>query len=287
MRMVIGVIVVLLCVVGGFTAMGGHPGVLWQPWEIVIILGGAIGGYIVMNSKHVLMDTIWAIGSLFKKAPYSKEDYLELLTMLYVILRQGQKGLDAMAGDFDEPEKSAFFAKFPKIHKNHENLQFVADYLRLIQLGTKKGHELADLMDEEIETIRHELFETPKAIQTGMADALPALGIVAAITGVVKAMGYITAAPEVLGHMIGGALVGTLMGIMLSYSFFGPVAAAVKTRREAMLTYYVCIKAGLIAYLNGSAPQISMEYARKVIPFEVRPTFFEVEKAMQAAKMSA
>lgn len=265
--------------------MGGRVSVLWQPWEMVIILGGAFGAYIVMNSRTVLLDTVRAFGSLFKGPPHTKDDYLELLTLLYVIVGMNPKSLNAMEQDFDHPHNSAFFANFPSIHSSPRALKFLAENLRLIQLGNKSAHEMADLMDEEIETIRHELFRTPKAIQSGLADALPALGIVAAITGIVKAMGYITAAPEVLGHMIGGALVGTLMGIMISYCLFAPVAAAVRARREAMITYYVAIKACLISYLHGREALISIEHARKMIPSDVRPDFAEVEESTREAKI--
>src|SRR5690606_13044728 len=164
---------------------------------------------------------------------------------------------------------------------NEKALRFACDYLRLIQLGTRNPHELENLMDQEIDTLLYETLKTPKALQN-MADALPALGIIAAIMGIVKAMGAINAEPEVLGSMIGGALVGTFSGILFSYCMVGPVAAAVKVRREAEINYFSCIKAGLIAHLCDYQPQISVEYARKVLTTDVRPTFEEVEKATMA-----
>lgn len=279
MNLIIGVIIVVGCIFGGYAAMGGHLLTLWQPWEVVMICGGALGAFIIANSMKTVIDSGKAIFSLFKKAPHGKDDYLELLSLIYAILRTARsKGLNSMESDLDEPQNSEFFKKFKGISGNPRGLRFLCDYLRLIQLGSTNAHELEALMDEEIETLTHELYETPKALN-GMSESLPALGIVAAVMGVVKAMGKINAPPEVLGGLIGGAMVGTFLGILLSYCFVGPIASAVKARRSAEIGYFTCIKAGLLAHLNGYAPPISVEFARKVLTSDIQPDFFAVEKA--------
>lgn len=278
MHYAIGILIVLGSVAGGYWAMGGNFTVLWQPWEFVIVCGAALGAYVLANSRSVLRDTSSSIAALVRGRPHKKEDYLELLTLLYMVFRTGRHNLQSLEGDLDRPEKSDFFKRFPRMSSNTRNLRFICDYMRLILLGSERAHELETLMDEDIETIRQELYKVPRALKV-MAETLPALGIVAAVLGIIKAMGAIAEPPEVLGHLIGGALTGTFIGIFMSYGFVGPLADAVKTRREQEINYYVAAKAALIAYLNDYAPQICVEYGRKLIATEVRPDFVEVEAA--------
>lgn len=282
MNAIVGLVVVVVCVVGGYAAMGGNLLVLWQPWELVIVVGGTIGAYVIANPRTVLADTGRALGSLFRGRPYSKADYLDLLAMVYTVLRTGRsKGFNELEKDFDAPADSGFFQRYPTVHRNRRALQFACDYLRLIQLGTRNPHELESLMDEEIETLSRELSKTPRALQAA-SDSLPALGIVAAIMGMVKAMGAINSSPEVLGHMVGGALVGTFSGILLAYCLVGPVASSIAAQREAEVSYFICIRSALLAYLHGYQPQICVEYARKVLTSDIRPSFFEVEDATRS-----
>lgn len=280
MHYAVGIFIVIGSVVGGYWAMGGDFTILWQPFEFVIVCGAAFGAFIVANPRSVLKDTGRAMMSLVRGRAHKKEDYLELLTLLYVVFRTGRRNLQSLESDLDRPESSAFFKRFPRMSSNTRNLRFICDYMRLILLGSEKAHELEALMDEDIETIRLELNKTPKALER-MAETLPALGIVAAVLGIIKAMGAMDQSPEVLGQLIGGALAGTFIGIFMSYGFVSPLAHAIKTRREQELNYYVAAKAAVIAYLNEYAPQICVEYGRKLIATEVRPDFVEVERATQ------
>ncbi len=281
MNAIFGLLLVAGSVLGGFAAMGGNLWVLWQPWEMVMIIGASVGAYIIANPNSVIRETFKAIGGLVKGRPHSKEEYLELFSLLYMIIRMGKDNLAKLEKDLDQPETSKFFNSFSYTSKNTRNVRFIADYFRLILLGSEKSHELESLIDTEIETIEQDLNRVPNALMI-MADSLPAVGIVAAVLGVIKAMGAIAQPPEILGALIGGALVGTFLGILLSYGLVGPLAAAVRARREQELAYYIAIKASIISFLNGYRPQICIEYARKTIAEEVRPVFEEVESTMQS-----
>ncbi len=279
MRLLFGIVAVFLSVLGGFVAMGGRLGVLWQPVEIVIIIGAGIGGYVIANAPPVLRGTLRTIGAVARGRRTSKDEYLELIALLYALLRQAKsKGMSHIESDIDKPEDSPIFAQHPSVFRQPRCVSFLCDYLRLIALGQDNPHDLEALMSEEIETIARELNQVPKALQN-LADALPALGIVAAVLGVINAMSAISEPPEVLGHMIGGALTGTFLGVLLSYGLVGPIAAAARHRREAELTLFICVKAGIGAYLRGSPPQVCAEFARKVLFADTQPSLAEVEVA--------
>jgi chemotaxis protein MotA len=288
MFLVLGLVVVVGCVLGGYAAAGGHLGVLFQPFEIVIIVGAALGAFITANATQpqVLKETIAAIGKLTGGQRYGKADYLELLCGLYVLFRIIKvQGPVALEPHVEKPAESAVLQQFPKLLANHEALDFLCDYLRLVVLGAKSAREIDAIMDEEIETMRAHKAHVTHAIQS-IADGLPALGIVAAVLGVIHTMGAITEPPEVLGHSIGAALVGTFLGILIAYGFVAPMAEAVKGGGASELKYVECIRQGILAHLNGSAPQIAVEFARKVLPHDVRPSFKEVEGAVEAANTS-
>jgi chemotaxis protein MotA len=280
MFLIVGAVVVLGCVLGGYVAMGGHIFVLFQPFEAVIIVGAAIGAFIIGNPKSVIGRTAKAIGHAMKGSRYDKDSYLELLSMMYQVFKLAKsKGMLALEQHIENPDDSELFAQFPTFHGDNHVVVFLCDYLRMISLGTENIHEMESLMDEEIETHHHELGQVASAVQN-MADGMPALGIVAAVLGVIKTMGAITEPPEVLGHLIGGALVGTFLGVFLAYGFIGPIAMSIKATYDAETKYYQCIKAGLLAYLGGHAPAIAVEFARKALLSDVRPTFYEVEEAV-------
>lgn len=282
MLFIVGAIVVTVCVLGGYAAAGGHLYVLWQPFEFVIIFGAAIGAYIISNPKTVLARTGAALGALMRGPKYDKAAYLELLSLLYQVFKIAKtRGLLALEQHIEKPEESTLFQQFPKFYSNHHAVVFLCDYLRLMSLGSDNPHELEVLMDEELETHHHEHLQVAHAIQT-MADGMPALGIVAAVLGVIHTMGAITEPPEVLGKLIGGALVGTFSGVLLAYGFVGPIAASIKATYDAEHRYYVCMKSGLLAHLHGYAPAVSVEFARKALLSNVRPTFYEVEEATAA-----
>jgi chemotaxis protein MotA len=282
MFLIIGSVVVIACVFGGYIANGGHMVVLFQPFEVLIIVGAAVGAFITSNRKPVLSQTVAAILGLLKGERYDKEAYLELLSLLYSVFKLAKtKGALALEAHVENPGESSLFQRFPKFYSDHHATVFFCDYLRLLTLGTDNHHEMETLMDEEIATHHEEHSAVVTAVQN-MADGLPALGIVAAVLGVIHTMGSITEPPAVLGHLIGGALVGTFMGVLLSYGFVGPMAAAIKARGEAEQRYFLCIKAGILAYMQGYAPSVAVEFARKSLNTDVRPTFYEVEEAVEA-----
>jgi len=282
MFFIIGSVVVIISVVGGYVANGGHLGVLWQPFELVIILGAAVGGFVTANRKPVLSGAGKAIGGLLKAEKYDKAAYLELLSLLYAVFKLSKtKGALALEQHVEKPEDSTLFAQYPKFNGDHHAVVFLCDYLRLLTLGTDNHHEMENLMDDEIETHHEEQQAVVGAIQT-IADGLPALGIVAAVLGVIHTMGSITEPPEVLGHLIGGALVGTFCGVLFAYGFVGPIASAVKARADADVRYFICIKSGILAYMQGYAPAVAVEFARKALNSDVRPSFYEVETACEA-----
>jgi len=281
MFVIVGSIVVVVCVLGGYVAMGGKLGVLWQPFEFVIIFGAAVGALLVGNSKQVVAHVGGGIGHALKGSKYGKDDYLELLSMMYQVFRLAKtKGMLALEQHVEKPDESQLFQQFPKFYANKDAVVFFCDYLRMLTLGTDNPHELEALIDEELETKHHEHHEVAHAVQN-MADGMPALGIVAAVLGVIKTMGSITEPPEVLGKLIGGALVGTFLGVFLSYGFIGPLAGVMKQIMDAEHKYYLCMKAGLLAHLQGYAPAVSVEFARKALLSHTRPTFYEVEQAVQ------
>lgn len=278
---VIGAVIVLASVVGGYVANGGHLEVLIQPFEVMIIVGAAAGGFIISNRKPVLSAAAKAVPGLLKPEKYDKDAYLELLTMLYSVFKLAKsKGALVLEQHVENPEESSLFQRFPTFMGDHHAMTFLCDYLRLLTLGTDNHHEMETLMDEDLETHRTEHHAVASAIST-TADGLPALGIVAAVLGVIHTMGSITEPPAVLGHLIAGALVGTFMGVLLSYGFVGPMAAAIRARGDAEERYFLCMKAGILAYMQGYAPSVAVEFARKALNTDVRPTFYEVEKAVE------
>ena len=282
MLFLIGSMTVIFCVIGGYVAMGGKLAVLIQPFELLIIGGAAIGAFIIANPMPVIKRTLSALGELFKGSPYSKEAYLELLSLLYTVFKLAKtKGMLALEQHIEKPAESSLWSKFPMFAADTYAITFLCDYLRLLTLGSDNPHEMEALIDEEIETHHAEKNQIASALQT-MADGMPALGIVAAVLGVIKTMGAITEPPEVLGKLIGAALVGTFLGVLLSYGFIGPIANALKARYDAEVKYLLCIKAGLLAYMQGYAPAVAVEFARKALLSNVRPTFYEVEEAVAA-----
>ena len=279
MLVIVGIVVVLGAVLGGYAAMGGHISVLWQPFEFVIIFGAAIGSLCIGSPKSVLTGLVKGIASTFKGSPYKKDSYVELLSVLYTTFKLARtKGNLALEQHVERPEESSIFQQFPGFHRNHHAVTFLCDYLRLMTLGTENSHEVEALMDEELETHHHETSRLSNALQN-MGDAMPALGIVAAVLGVIHTMGSITEPPEVLGHLIGGALVGTFVGVLVAYGFVSPLASAIKNVNEGEAKYFQCLKAGLLAHVQGYPPAVSVEFARKALFSEVRPSFQEVEEA--------
>ena len=278
MTFVIGMVVVFGCLLGGFAAMGGHIGVLWQPFEYIIILGSAIGTFFVANPMKVVKDCFKGIMEAIKESTPKPRDYLDTLAILYALMRELRtKTRTEMEVHVDNPGESEIFKAFPKILAEKDLTNFICDYCRLIIIGNARTHEIEALMDEEIQTIQRDKLKVYFAL-SAVADALPALGIVAAVLGVIKAMGALDQPPEVLGHLIGAALVGTFAGILFSYGIFGPLATKVKSVREKKVRLYVIIKQTLLAFMNGAMPQVALEHGRKTISAYERPTISEVEQ---------
>lgn len=287
MTVLIGLVVTLGCVLGGFMAMGGHIEVLAQPWEFVIIGGAAIGTFLVANPMVVVKDSCRGIVEAMKGKTPGDADYMQILGLLYNILREVKnKPKNEVEGHIDNPDESEIFQNYPIVLNNAPLRNFICDYCRLIMVGNARPHEVEALMEEEIGTIRHERMEAVHALQT-IGDGLPALGIVAAVLGVVKAMGAIDSSPEILGGLIGAALVGTFVGIFLSYSVVGPIASKLKSVRDQNMRIYFVAKQTLIAYMNGAMPQIAIEFGRKAISAHDRPTIDQVEEHMMGATAAA
>lgn len=280
MMVIIGIVVVIGCVIGGYVGMGGKLMVLYQPLELVIIGGSGVGAYVISNPPAVLSHTGAAFGSAFSGEKYKKEHYVELLCMMYATFKLAKsKGMLALEAHIENPSESDLFSNFPLFVGDAEVNTFFCDYMRMMTMGTDNPHQMEDLMNEEIDIVKHEKMHLAHAVQL-MGDSFPALGIVAAVLGVIKTMGSINSPPEILGKMIGGALVGTFLGILLCYGFVGPMAVIIKTVYEGEMKYYDCMKSGLLAYMNGYAPAIAVEFARKSLDPHYRPSFTELEEEL-------
>jgi chemotaxis protein MotA len=272
-------VVTVGCVLGGFMALGGHVSVLVQPYEFVIIIGAALGTFLVANPFSTVKDAGKACLEAFKQAVPKEQNYLETLGVLHSLMRELKtKTRNEVEAHIDNPTESTIFQAYPHILKNHDLTHFICDYCRLIIIGNARPFEIEALMDEEIHTIRHDKLKSYHAM-VAVADGLPALGICAAVLGVVKAMGALDQSPEILGELIGSALVGTFAGIFLSYAVVGPIAAKIKIVREKNSRLYVVVKQTLLAYMNGSLPQVALEFGRKTISAHDRPSIDSVEQS--------
>ena len=278
MGIILGLIVTLGCMLGGFMAMGGHVGVIWQPWEYVIIGGASFGTFLVANPMKVVKDSGRAMMEAFKGKTPTLRDYLDVLGILFALMREVRgKSRNEAEAHIDAPEESLIFQTFSGVLANKELTTFICDYFRLVLIGNAKSHEIEALMDEEIETMEVDALK-PYNSMVAMSEGLPALGIVAAVLGVIKAMGALDQSPEVLGQLIGAALVGTFAGIFLSYAVVSPIATKIKIVRTKNLRLFVIVKQTLLAYMNGAMPQVALEYGRKTISLYERPTIDELEE---------
>ena len=285
MLVIVGGLIVLGAVVGGYLMEHGNLSVLFQPAEVVIIFGAAIGALVISSPMNVLMGVIkGAIKTITGGGVYSKKDYLEALLLLTEVFTKIRKeGLISIEQDVDDPENSAIFSKYPKFIKNHHASELLTDTLRTVMTTTVSPYELESILDSELETL-HETESAPVKNLTNIADSLPGLGIVAAVLGVVLTMGKMKEPPEVLGHSVGAALVGTFMGVLLCYGFVGPIARRLEASVNEEKEYLQVIKSALISFVGGAAPQIAVEFARRSIPPHLRPSFHELEEEIRALK---
>ncbi|MBS1213830.1 MAG: flagellar motor protein MotA [Proteobacteria bacterium] len=281
---VIGYILVIAGIFGGYVGGGGHIGTLIQPFEFVIILGGAFGGFVVANNPKVLKATISAVGKVFKGSKYNREFYLETLLLLSrLFTKMRQNGLLSIENDIEAPQESELFKSAPMVLADHHAVEFITDYLRLMSSGSLDVNQIDNLMDLDIET-HHEEGQLPIDALSKLADGLPAFGIVAAVMGVVHTMQSLDKPQDVLGGLIAAALVGTFLGILISYGFVAPLAANLQQKLGESTKYYQSIKAGLIATMNGYAPPTAVEFARKVMFSSERPNFLELEEHIKSHK---
>jgi chemotaxis protein MotA len=286
MFVIIGFVVALGCVFGVFIAHGGNIGVVLKalPFEMITIMGAAMGAFVAANQPKVLKAAFAGLASCFKGSKYSKARYMELMALLYDLLQKARKeGLMSIEKDVEEPHSSALFKKYKTVGSDHHVVEFITDYLRMMVSGNLNAHEIESLMDSEIDTHHHESHAPAAALQR-LAGGLPAFGIVAAVLGVVNTMGSVGQPPAVLGAMIGSALVGTFLGILLSYGIFEPLAGLLEQKIDEGTKELQCIKTTLLASMQGYAPQIAVEFGRKVLYSTERPSFSELEGHVKGKK---
>ena len=279
MFVIVGWVLALGCIFGVYIVHGGNIGVILKalPFEMVTIFGAAIGAFLANNQMKVVKASIAGLGRCFKGSKFSKARYMELLALLFDILQKARKeGLMSIEKDVEDPDNSPLFQKYPTVGKDHHVTEFITDYLRMMVSGNLNAHEIESLMDSEIETHHQEEHAAVAAIAR-LAGGLPAFGIVAAVLGVVNTMGSVGQPPAVLGGMIGSALVGTFLGILLAYGFVEPLGGLLEQKVEDAGKELQCIKTTLLASMQGYAPQVAIEFGRKVLYSGDRPTFSELE----------
>ncbi|OJZ17426.1 MAG: flagellar motor stator protein MotA [Thiobacillus sp. 65-29] len=284
MLVIVGYIIVALSVFGGFALAGGHLAALFQPVELLMIGGAALGAFFVGNSNKAIKATLKALPTVFKGSKYTRALYMDVLALLYEVLGKIRKeGLMSIEADVENPHESPLFTKYPTIVADHHLIEFLTDYLRLMVSGSMNAFEIENLMDNEIETHHHEA-EVPAHVISKLGDAMPAFGIVAAVMGVVHTMESVGLPPAELGILIAHALVGTFLGILLAYGFVGPLGSLLEQKANEATKMLQCIKVTLLASLNGYAPAIAVEFGRKVLYSTERPSFIELEDHVKGAK---
>jgi len=289
MFQIIGIVLLFALVFGSYIMTGGNIGVILEalPHEMMCIGGAALASFLIANSMPVIKATGGAFGKVFGGAKWKSSDYRDLLSLLFLLTKtMKSKGVIALESHIENPHESTIFSRFPKIAKDHFATDFICDTLRMMTMNLEDPHQVEDAMEKQIEKHHHEALAPSGALQS-LADALPALGIVAAVLGVIKTMGAITEPPEVLGEMIGSALVGTFMGVFLAYGMVGPLSTRMKGIVDEDAAFYQIIQAVLVAHLHGNAAQISVEIGRGSVPSDCQPSFLELEEALNAIPMDA
>ncbi|MEP1217237.1 MAG: flagellar motor stator protein MotA [Marinobacter sp.] len=276
MLLIIGAVVVIASVLGGYVLHGGNLMVLWQPTEILIIGGAAVGSFVIANPMHTIKEVGKGVLIQLTGSPYNKSYYMDLLSLMYEVFDKSRKqGVMAIEEDIDNPQESQIFTRYPAIMKSKYLLAFMTDYLRIISSGNMATHELEGMMENEIDSRQHELEEPAHAVNK-IADALPGLGIVAAVLGIVITMNFLSEGPEKIGLSVAAALVGTFLGIWMGYGFVGPTSIAMEHSARYELKAYECVKSAIVATVSGQAPQMAIEFGRKALPSDKRPGFQEL-----------
>lgn len=282
-----GLAFLLLCVFGTFVVEGGSIGAILEalPFEFITIGGAAIATFVIANSLHAVRHTLGGFGKVLRGAIFAKPDYVELLSLLFFFARLANtKGTMALETHIERPDESSAFKKFPKILANRDATEMICDYLRMVGMNADDPHQIEDVMARELKKTLQEELHASQALQV-VADALPAFGIVAAVLGVIKTMAHIAEPPIVLGRMIGEALTGTFLGVLLAYGVAAPFAARLHAVAEEEAKYFEVIRAVLVAHLHGNAPQVSVETGRKMAPNQHMPSFQELETAIQSLQI--
>ncbi len=285
MLAIIGTLVVLGSVLGGFMMGGSNVLLLWHPLEVVIICGAALGAFLISNPLKVVKDAFTGALGLVKGARYGRQEYIQLLKLIYDILVMARKdGVLAIERHIEDPSKSDIFKKYPVVMADHHMMEFITDCLRLISGGNLDPHELESLLEYELETHHHEALEPAHAVQK-VADALPGFGIVAAVLGIVTTMASIEGASTAeIGHHVGAALVGTFLGILVAYGFVGPISAAMESKANEEAKAFEVVKMALVASVRGYPPPVAVEFARKLLFSTVRPNFKDLEQELRGKK---
>ena len=287
MLIVVGYLIVLGAVFGSYAAMGGHWGALFQPFELLLIGGAAVGSFVAANNPKAIHLSIKSLRHVLRKSPYNQAVYMQLMGLLYVLLNRARRdGWMAIEAHVEDPDNSELFSAYPLVKRDERLMEFLLDYLRIMISGNMSAYEIETLMDEELETYRHEC-DLPAHALRNVSDALPAFGIVAAVLGVIKALAAIDQPPSVLGDLISKAMVGTFLGILMAYGFVSPLASAMDRRNEEAIKALECVKITLLASLNGYPAQLAIEFGRKVLFSDIRPSFSELEDHVRQTKSMA
>ena len=284
MFQIIGIVLLFGMVFGSFLISGGNLGVVIEaaPHELMAILGAGVAAFLISNSMSTIKATGGGFGGAFKGPKWKAGDYKDLLSLLFLLTKtMKSKGVIALESHIEKPHESSIFGRYPKIMKDHFAIDFISDTLRMMTMNLEDPHQVEDAMEKQIEKHHHEALGPSHAI-SNLADGLPALGIVAAVLGIIKTMGAITEPPEVLGSMIGSALVGTFLGVFLAYGLVGPLAARMKDVVDEEGAFYRIIQSVLVAHLHGNAAQISVEIGRGNVPSDAQPSFLELEEHLSA-----
>ena len=278
----IGIIVIVGMVFGGYLAAGGHMGIILKalPFELMIIGGAAVGAFVIANEMSVVKHTLRDLGRVFRGASWRREDYQDLLCLLFALIRIARRDPVAIEVHIEQPGDSAVFQAYPRILADTGAVDMICDTIRMSMMNYDDPHQLEDVLEKQLEGRLNHSLHSAHALQT-MADGLPALGIVAAVLGVIKTMGSIDQPPEVLGKMIGGALVGTFLGVFLAYGLVGPFASKVKALAEADHKFYELIRDTLVANLHRHSPQICIEVGRQNLPRAIRPSFDQMDESLK------
>lgn len=287
MFIILGYLIVFFSVFGSYVALGGSLGALYQPFELLLIGGAALGGYFAASNGRSISMLFKAIKGAIKSSPYNKALYMELMSLLFALLTKARRdGMMAIEADIEDPKQSAIFTAYPAILRDNLLIEFICDYLRIMISGNMSAFEIEALMEQEIDSFQDERSIPSNALHV-VADGLPAFGIVAAVLGVIKALASVDQPPAVLADLISKAMVGTFLGILLAYGFVSPLANVMDSRNAAAVKVLECIKVTLLANLNGYPPPVSVEFGRKVLFSSDRPSFIELEEHVRQSRASA